>query len=139
MSESDLDTSRAVVRTYVPAYQRDAWDDHAEELDMSRSEFVKAMVQAGREAFGATVESDASEETTESTAEQPSAPATDEDPLKDRVLAILGEQGCCTWDEMVAALTEDMEERLESTLESLQNDNHVRYSGRKGGYTITDE
>ncbi|MDZ7730471.1 MAG: hypothetical protein U5K37_05470 [Natrialbaceae archaeon] len=44
MSESD----RATVRTYIPAYQKDHWAEHADELNMSLSEFVRTMVQAGR-------------------------------------------------------------------------------------------
>jgi hypothetical protein len=36
-------------------------------------------------------------------------------------------------------VTEDVEDRLESTLEGLQDDNRVRYSGRDGGYVLTDE
>ena len=49
MSEPDVE--RAVVKTYVPAYQKDAWVDHADRLDMSQSEFVRTMVQAGRSGF----------------------------------------------------------------------------------------
>jgi hypothetical protein len=51
-SDPDVDTSRTVVQAYVPAYQRDNWDEHADQLGMSRSEFVKTMVQAGRHHVG---------------------------------------------------------------------------------------
>ena len=42
---------RTSVRTYVPEYQKEAWAAHADELDMSQSEFVRTMVQAGRSGF----------------------------------------------------------------------------------------
>lgn len=44
---ADAEESVAV-KTTVPAYQRDEWDQHADELGMSRSEFLRCMVQAGR-------------------------------------------------------------------------------------------
>lgn len=48
---SDLDTDRAAVRTYVPTYQKGEWERDAEGRDMSLSEFVRCMVQAGRRGF----------------------------------------------------------------------------------------
>ena len=50
----ELETSndtRVTINTYVPEYQRDLWKQHAELLDMNLSEFVRAMVQAGRRDF----------------------------------------------------------------------------------------
>ena len=52
MTADGEDTSRTQVRTYVPAYQKSEWESHADELDMSQSEFVRTMVQAGRTRFG---------------------------------------------------------------------------------------
>ena len=48
--ETSNDT-RVTINTYVPEYQRDLWKQHAELLDMNLSEFVRAMVQAGRRDF----------------------------------------------------------------------------------------
>ena len=50
----DLDTDRADVRTYVPTYQKNIWKQEAEARDMSLSEFVRCMVQAGRQGFEGT-------------------------------------------------------------------------------------
>lgn len=36
------------VKTRVPAEQLEIWDADAEALDMSRAEFIRCMVQAGR-------------------------------------------------------------------------------------------
>lgn len=128
MSEPERDTSRTVVQTYVPAYQRDAWDEHADQLGMSRSEFVKAMVQAGRRGFGAEVDA---------------GPGNDgerraENSLSDQVRTELSE-GPLSWEELLAAVTGDIESRLEETLEALQRADEVRYSGPQGGYVLAEE
>ncbi len=120
------DTDRKVVKTYVPSYQKERWREHADELGMNQSEFVKAMVQAGRRGFDLT----------------PDEPGSaDETPggngLEDRVLGVLRE-GYYSWDELVEHLTEDIEDRLESTLQRLQDENRIQHSGRHGGYTTEE-
>lgn len=137
MSESD--TERAVVKTYVPAYQKAAWVEHAEALDMSQSEFVRTMVQAGRRDFavdafpeddgGARQESDEANE----------APSGEDlSAFEDRVYALLRDE-TRSWDELLEAVTDDVEGRLEDALQSLQADNRVVYSGRNGGYEAVEE
>lgn len=145
MAESDVDTSRVAVRTYVPAYQRAEWDDHADELGMSRSEFVRTMVQAGRRGFGGS-ETDAKEpETTDRDSEHeesPVAPSSGADPqgtgLEDRVVDVLRSADYLSWDELLDAVTDDIEAELEATLQDLQSSGRVTYSGRNGGYTIDE-
>ena len=46
-----MSDDRRSVKTYVPAEQKDRWQEHADELGMSQSEFVRTMVQAGRRGF----------------------------------------------------------------------------------------
>jgi hypothetical protein len=58
--------------------------------------------------------------------------------MEERVVGVLSEDEFLSWDELLAALTEDMEERLESALQQLQGSNRVRYSGRNGGYTLDE-
>jgi hypothetical protein len=48
---------RTPVTTRVPAYQKEVWEDDADELGMSQSEFVRTMVQAGRHELGLATES----------------------------------------------------------------------------------
>ena len=127
MSESD--TERKVVKTYVPAHQKERWREHADELEMSQSEFVRLMIQAGRRDFD--LGSEAAEADTED-----ETPRVDD--LEDRVFDVL-DDGYCSWDELVEALTDDIEERLENTLQRLQRGNRIRYSGRHGGYTIQED
>lgn len=143
MSDSDVDTSRTTVRTYVPAYQRDEWDEHADELDMSRSEFVRTMVQAGRRGFGESGAENGRDPGSNPRGEEPETPEggagdLETEPMEERVLEILSEDEFLAWDELLGALTEDMEDRLESTLQELQAANRVRYSGRNGGYTLDE-
>lgn len=122
------DTERTVVKTYLPAYQKERWREHADELGMNQSEFIKSMVQAGRHRFDPA--NDSGRPTSED--ETPG-----DDDLEERVLGVLRE-GYCSWDDLVESLTEDLEDRLETTLERLQSENEVRYSGRRGGYTATN-
>jgi hypothetical protein len=147
MAEQTVDTERVSVNTYVPAYQREKWDDHAEELDMSRSEFLRTMVQAGRRHFDpdsdsaeiAVESADAADD--ETTDERPAGTDTSQSAgdLEKRVVEILETEQFLTWDQLVAELTDDIEERLETTLEHLQSSNRIRYSGRNGGYTLEHE
>ncbi|KOX97329.1 hypothetical protein EXE48_10310 [Halorubrum sp. ASP1] len=122
---------RQSVKTYVPTDQKEIWCDHADELDMSLSEFVRTMVQAGRKGFAP---SDSA--TDEELASEGSNPGGHD--LERRVRAAL-ESGPRSWDELVQAVVGDVEDELEETLDELQDRNRVRYSGRDGGYVLTDE
>lgn len=127
-------TSRTAVKTYVPAYQKDTWQSHADKLDMSQSEFVRTMVQAGRRQYSAD------EGTHESPTQSSSGgnSSVDGHDLADRVRQQLSSEDALTWDELVAALTDDVESRLEEALDELQADNVVKYSGRDGGYILLE-
>ncbi|MFW6317247.1 MAG: DUF5805 domain-containing protein, partial [Halorubrum sp.] len=58
--------------------------------------------------------------------------------LETRVESAL-DDGPLSWEALVETVTGDFEDRLEDALDALQNRNRVRYNGRKGGYTLTDE
>jgi hypothetical protein len=122
---------RQSVKTYVPTEQKEIWRDHADELDMSLSEFVRTMVQAGRRGFAPTEPKGN---------EQPASEGSDPGghDLERRVRGAL-ESGPRSWDELVQAVVGDVEDELEATLDDLQDRNRVRYSGRDGGYVLTDE
>ncbi|QSG08903.1 DUF5805 domain-containing protein [Halapricum desulfuricans] len=132
MSEQ-RDESRVTVKTYVPAYQKDEWRDHADELDMSQSEFVRTMVQAGRRGF---LEGETDDE--QSPDSSATTDTTDGGDLEERVESVLTTGEYYSWDELLAAITDSIEDRLEATLADLQDRNVVRYSGRNGGYTLVD-
>lgn len=132
-----MDTDRVGVRTYVPEYQKAEWQEHADELDMSQSEFVRSMVQAGRRGF----EFGGQDRDGPSSAVEPGETGVTPggDGLEDRVLDVLDPETHYDWDELVSTLTDDIEERLDDVLSSLQRENRVQYSGRHGGYTLVED
>lgn len=134
MSDEQVDTSRTVVKTYVPAYQKDEWREHADDLDMSQSEFVRTMVQAGRRGFFEESDRNTDETRAKETTANNATDATGR--LEQRVESVLTPNEYYSWDELLAAITDNIEERLDETLADLQEENVVRYSGRNGGYTL---
>jgi len=54
--------------------------------------------------------------------------------LERQVLELLSSD-TYSWDELLEAVSDDIESRLDETLEELQATNRIRYSGRHGGYT----
>ncbi|WP_435194614.1 DUF5805 domain-containing protein [Natronomonas sp. EA1] len=129
---SERDEERVAVRTYVPRYQKELWADEAEDLNMSQSEFVRSMVQAGRREF--------SFDTTDQPAAESASSGTNPggQDLEARVLDLLRDGDPRDWDELVEGLTGDIETRLEETLATLQSEGRVIYAGRQGGYVVTD-
>lgn len=126
--EEELETNRTAVRTYVPAYQKQRWKEHADELGMSQSEFVRTMVQAGRNGFELDQTEGGSEDATPGVGG-----------LETRVLATLESSDFMSWEQLVAALADDLEDRLDDVLGTLQSSNRIRYSGRYGGYTLVND
>jgi hypothetical protein len=59
--------------------------------------------------------------------------------LETRLLEVLDTGSHHSWDDLIAALTDDIEDRLEAALTDLQEQNRVQYSGRHGGYTLVDD
>lgn len=145
--EGDVDATRKAVKTFVPAYQKNEWKRHADELDMSQSEFVRTMVQAGRRDFdlGGSPSDAPRAETApgaggvEGSASDSDAGTSSGDEIEDRVLSILSATEHLSWDELIEELTSDVEDRLDETIQRLQTDNRVRYSGRHGGYALVEE
>jgi hypothetical protein len=132
MADDSEDESPTVVKTYVPAYQREEWDERADELGMSRSEFVKAMVQAGKRGFEGREPPDQSPENA------PPTTNTESSTIEATVLDVLSTEGYLGWSELVDEVSGDLENRLEDTLQDLQSRDRVRYSGRHGGYTVEE-
>lgn len=121
------DTEKKSIKTYVPAYQKATWKSHADELEMSQSEFIRTMVQAGRKGF-------------EPASEEPTSPAPNPggNALETQVLKLLSNDSY-SWEELLETVSNDIESRLDETLEELQAANEIRYSGRHGGYTVVGD
>ncbi|MGM0371428.1 MAG: DUF5805 domain-containing protein [Halobacteriota archaeon] len=128
MTDSEIDTDRSAVTTYVPAYQKSQWTDHADELGMTQSEFVRTMVQAGRRGFGET-EADSTQ----------SADANPGSNVRETVLQALGSNGPLSWAELLETVTDDLESQLEAALIELQEDGQIGHRPRDGTYTLQDE
>jgi len=127
----DADTKRVSARTYLPEYQRDIWDDHADRLDMTRSEFIRSMVQAGRRGF-----------TGDDIDETPGAGDAGDDRLpaiaSDTVLTALEQLDTIRYEELQEILVEDMTRALDAALDELQAENTIRHT-RDEGYTLVEE
>ncbi|MFB6112274.1 MAG: DUF5805 domain-containing protein [Halobacteriaceae archaeon] len=119
MSEGD---DRRVVKTYVPATQKAEWQEHAAEMDMSQSEFVRSMVQAGRRGFLEPRSSDS----------EPSNP--EGEPLETWLREELAADGPLEWAEII----DRVEEQLEALLQEWQGST-VRHNPREGGYEVLRE
>lgn len=131
---------RVPVQTYVSTTQRERWREEADEMDMNQAEYVRTMVQAGRRGFNLYTDGDPLNTNADDTAQTGSKAITPGvDGLKDRVLEVLREAEFADWDELLAGVTEDIEERLEETLDDLQSADRIRYSGRHGGYAVVDD
>ena len=128
--EEDVDTSRKTVKTFVPAYQKDEWKRHADELDMSQSEFVRTMVQAGRRDF------EIETVTPQSNTDIDDGDGSSGRGFEERILSVLSRSEYLSWDELVKRLTNDIEDQLDETLQQLQTENRIKYSGRHGGYAV---
>lgn len=123
------ETEWVSMKVHVPRWQKDEWVAHADQFDMTQSEFLRSMVQAGRLSFGES-----------RTDEHGSPDATPGDNgLEERVLDVLQESGYLTWDDLLSELMNDMEKQLTEALDTHQENNRIQYSGRNGGYTIAGD
>lgn len=120
MGQSDTD-ERVGVKTYVPRDQKQLWDDHADDLEMTLSEFIRTMVQSGRAPF--EVEGNRSSDTN---------PRGDD--LESAVIDVLDE-GPATFEELCDEIIGDLEIELDETLQSMDR---VTVSGRTGEYLLSD-
>ncbi|MFB6070872.1 MAG: DUF5805 domain-containing protein [Halanaeroarchaeum sp.] len=141
MSDTNDDGSnRTVVTTYVPEYQKEAWSDHAEELGMSQSEFVKTMVQAGRRGFGSDSDSaDPGDPTSDADPQGSRAENGVADDLEDTVLQAIESEPYRSWEDLLEVVVGDIEEQLERAVTDLQQRNEITHSPRRGGYVRVEE
>lgn len=120
MSQSDTN-GRTAVKTYVPRRQKQLWEGHADELEMTLSEYVRTMVQSGRAPF--EVETDRSSD------DNPRG-----DDLESAILDAL-EDGPATFDDLSRQIVGDLEEQLDRTLMEMDR---VVVSGRTGEYRLVE-
>ena len=122
--------SKVSVRTYVPESQKEIWEDHAEDLDMSLSEFLRTMVQAGRNDFQLQQSSPSDGSTMASTL------GSEGQAMREQIVMTLEERGPMGWDDLVDELLGNVEDEIEDVLLDLQDSNRVQHRPRQGDYTI---
>jgi hypothetical protein len=95
------------------------------------------MVQAGRRSFDL---GGSGNDGTEPSAERGSTAANPGgNGLKDRVLDVLESNDVADWEDIRAAVTDDIDERLEKALSELQGEDAILYSGRRDGYVVVED
>lgn len=124
------EADRVTVSTYVPADQRDRWRADAEALDMSQSEFVRAMVQAGRRGFDLDG-GDTNPAETDVAGSNPRGNG-----LKSAILDLLEQEGQLGWADLVDELLGDFEGDIEDELIALQEQGRIQHSPRNGTYAL---
>ncbi len=131
------ETERVRIQTYIPAYQKDNWSTDADQMDMSLSEFIRTMVQAGRHEFNLTNET-SQEPTAVTTTHQLIANGDGRD-LQEYIIETIEQNGPQEWDELLVDLTEVIEADLQDAVESLKDDDVIQHSGPDGGYLFEDD
>lgn len=129
------DVERTSVRTYVPAYQKETWSEHADELEMSLSEYVRTMVQAGKRGFDGVDES-ASETNPEEPGSSDATPGVDG--LESSVLEALAD-GPLEFDDLVDIVADDFRRDVDEVLGRLEEQGRVEHDRLEGGYRVTDD
>lgn len=119
MSQSENETTEQV-KTYLPTAQKTEWENHAAELDMSMSEFIRCMVQSGRKPF--TVENDQNQDVTPGV-----------DGYKTIILDILSTEPH-TWEELEDEILGELSSTLEKELQELIEAGQVTLQPRTGEY-----
>ncbi|MFB6362149.1 MAG: DUF5805 domain-containing protein [Halobacteriales archaeon] len=115
------------VKTTVSPDLKAAWADDADHFDMSQSEFVRTMVQAGRHWFDLESSKD------RSPGANPRGNA-----LEDRVRAILREHDEVPFEDIVDEVANGIERDVDAILQSFDDDGLVHHSN-VDGYALIEE
>ncbi|QLG48326.1 hypothetical protein [Natrinema halophilum] len=129
--------------TYSSEDQYQRWQDRADDLGMSMSEFMEAMVEAGMKKFDATVEPD---ETNQELRQQRNELKTELDRARDRIQELedavyhgerrtikryVEDNPGATYDEVIQHVIDTVPQRVTTHLDDLEGD-ELRYVD--GGY-----
>ena len=106
----------------MPDYQREVWNEEAEEMGISFGEYVRMMIQAGRRELGYT--------------EPDSDPSNGPD-LESQIIDILEEHdGDATWSELIDGVLGDLEDEIEDTVGELEEEGVVETSLRSNTISL---
>ncbi|WP_121821172.1 DUF5805 domain-containing protein [Halostella salina] len=104
----------------------ETWERQAEMAKLDLDEFVERMVEAGRMSVNVQPDTD-------------SSPAMTEEHVTDEIRSQLRREEYRSWDDLVEAITGELERHVEDALAEMQADGEVRYSGLHGGYQLVEE
>jgi hypothetical protein len=124
---AEPDSGGETIEVEVPANLLRAWEHQASKAKLSVSEYVVRMTEAGRMSVQMQPASGGD------------AAAMSVEQLTDEVVEQLRHEEAVSWDQLVDAISKNLEEQLEDALDRLQEDDVVRYSGLKGGYRLVEE
>lgn len=108
-------------KTYAPIEQVELWDEEADKMGITRSEYMRFMIQAGRRQFPICNTDNG---------------GSDGIDIENRVLSALDEHGELTWDELIEETVGDIEEAIEDTIEELDEDGTVSISLRNNTISL---
>jgi hypothetical protein len=120
--------SGEVLELSVPQNLLRAWEHQAEQAKLSVSEYVVRMTEAGR--MSVQMQPAGGDE---------SGAAMSVEQLTDEIVDELRHENAVAWEQLVDAISRNLEERMEEALGRLQEDDVVRYSGLEGGYHLVEE
>lgn len=106
---------RKRIRTSAPEEQIDQWEKEADEMNVTRAEYMRLMIQAGRRQFPVC---------------DTGNDQSDGINVENRVLDALEEHGELTWEELIETAIGDVEDKVESTIEELDAQGKVSISLR---------
>ncbi|WP_252698861.1 DUF5805 domain-containing protein [Natronosalvus vescus] len=111
----------------VPEHQLAIYDDEAEEMGFSsRAEYIRSMINAGRREFGLNPQGETPED------------ASLRGSLDERILAILEEAEGLAQDEVVDAVTADVEDQVTEVLNDLNDEGRIDYDVRRSGFVVAE-
>lgn len=112
---------RKRIRTSAPNEQIEIWEEEADAMNVTRAEYMRLMIQAGRRQFPICDTGNAE---------------SDGLHIENQVLSALEEEGELTWEELIEAAVGDIEEQIEETLEKLDDDGKVSISIRNNTVSL---
>lgn len=113
---------RKRVRTSAPEDQIEIWEKEADEMNVTRAEYMRTMIQAGRRNFGLAEPQDTAE--------------SDGIDVEERVIEALEQHGELSWDELLEIAVGDVEEEVESTINTLEENDRVQVSLRNNSVSL---
>lgn len=121
-------TDRQTIGINVPT----DWVEEADDSDVSRSEWFRRLVRAGRRQWGYDHIEEPDEP--EMNLEEPSSDDNSIDDLEAAILRNLSTTDGVDQEELTQLLLDDLQEQMETTLQSLKDDGKVDIDLTKGGW-----